>query len=86
MRLGSACRDDTNDFFSALLIKGVHDQQNRSLSYGSNRYPAFLVLERLITLSDGIGIVENKDCSLKTNIVFAKILPVLVLIPFKSHR
>jgi hypothetical protein len=36
-------------------------------------------------LRNRIGIVENKNGGFKANIVLAKILAVLVLIPYESH-
>ena len=63
----------------------MNDQQNRSRSYGSNRYPAFLIVKGEVPLRDRIGIVENEYGSFKTNIMLAEVLPVLVLVPCKSH-
>ncbi len=39
-----------------------------------------------ITLGNGVGIVESKDCSFKADAMFSKILPALVLIPLKTHN
>jgi hypothetical protein len=36
-------------------------------------------------LRNSVGIAENENGSFKTNVMRAKVLPVLVLIPFKSH-
>ena len=63
----------------------MDNQQNRTRSDRSNGYPAFLIGERIVALRDRIGIVENKSGGLKSNIMLAKILAVLVLIPSKSH-
>jgi len=67
-----------------LLTIGVNNQQNRARS-GSNCQPALLVLKRKITLGNCIGIVEDQDSSFKPNIVFPKIVAILVFIPLKSH-
>ena len=85
MGLGGASRDDANDFFFVFFIKGMNDQQNRTRPYGSNRYPAFLVVKGAVALCNGVRIVENENGSFKANIVLAKILAVLVLIPYESH-
>jgi hypothetical protein len=36
-------------------------------------------------LCDSVRIIENENSRFKANIVLAKVLPVLVLIPFKSY-
>jgi hypothetical protein len=84
--LGGASRDDPNDFFFVFVffIKSMNDQQNRTRPYGSDRYPTFLILSD-VTLRNRVGIVENENGSFKANIVLAKILAVLVLIPYESH-
>ena len=84
MGLGGASRDDANDFFFVFFIKSMNDQQNRTRPYGSDRYPTFLILSD-VTLRNRVGIVENEYGSFKPNIVLAKILAVLVLIPYESH-
>jgi hypothetical protein len=38
-----------------------------------------------VMLRNRVGIVENENGSFKANIVLAKILAVLVLIPYESH-
>ena len=86
MGLGGASRDDTNDFFVVFLIKSMNDQQYRTRPYGSDRYPTFLILESDVTLRNRVEIVENENGSLKANIVLAKILAVLVLIPQINSR
>jgi hypothetical protein len=85
MRLSSASRNDTDDFFPLLLTERMHDQQNRTRAYGSDRYPSLLIIKSEVALRKSEGIVENQNGSFKTNVVLAKVLPVLVLIPFKSH-
>ena len=85
MGLGGASRDDANDFFFfVFFIKSMNDQQNRTRPYGSDRYPTFLILSD-VTLRNRVGIVENENGSFKANIVLAKILAVLVLIPYELH-
>ncbi len=73
-----------NDFFFVFFIKSMNDQQNRTRPYGSDRYPTFLILSD-VTLRNRVGIVENENGSFKANVVLAKILAVLVLIPYESH-
>jgi len=85
MRLCGACRNDANDFFILLLVDRMYDKQNRARLDGADGYPAFLILECVVTPGDGIGIVENELRSLEANIVLAKVLPILAIIPFKSH-
>ena len=84
MRLSSACRDDPNDFFLLLFKKRMHNQQNRTRTYRSHRYPS-LLFKSEITLRNSVRIVENKNRRLKAHIVLAKVLPILLLVPFKSH-
>ena len=86
MRFGGASRDDANDFLVVFLMERMNYEQNRTRPYGSDRYPAFLIHKRGVTLRYGIGVIEHQDGSFKPNIMLAKILTVLVLIPFKSHR
>ena len=43
------------------------------------------ILKSDVTLRNRVGIVENENGSFKANIVLAKILAVLVLIPCESH-
>jgi hypothetical protein len=83
--LGGTSRDDADNFFVVLLMKRMNDQQNRTRPYGSHRYPAFLIPKGKVQLRDRIRIVENENRSFKTNIMLAKVLPVLILVPFKSH-
>ena len=66
-------------------MKRVDDQQNRTRAYGANGYPAFLIIEVWVTLRNSVGIVENENGGLKTNVMLAEVLPVLFLIPFESH-
>ena len=86
MRLSSTGRNDTDDFFPLFLIERMDDQQNRTGAYGSNGYPPPLIFRTEVALGKSIGIIENEHCRFKTNIVLAKVLPVLLFIPFKSHR
>ncbi len=51
-----------------------------------DRYPTFLILKSDVTLRNRVGIIENENGSFKVNIVLAKILAVLVFIPYESHR
>ncbi len=46
---------------------------------------AFLILKSDVTLGNRVGIIENENGRFKANILLAKILPVLLLVPFKSH-
>ena len=63
----------------------MNNQQSRTRSYGSNRCPAFLFGTGEVTLRDGVRIVENESGSVKTNIMLAKVLTVLVLVPCEAH-
>jgi len=59
----------------------MNNQKNRTRPYGSDCYPTFLILESDVTPCNRVGVVENENGSFKANIVFAKILAILVLIP-----
>lgn len=85
MGLGGAGRDNADDFFVVLLIKLMNDEKNRARSDRSDRYPSFLVVEVLVTLRDCVWVVKNKNGSFKTNVVLAKLLPALAVVPLKSH-
>jgi hypothetical protein len=63
----------------------MNDQQNRTRPNGSDCYPTFLILESDVTLRNRVGIVENENGRFEANIVLVKVLPVLLLVPFKSH-
>lgn len=84
MRLSSTSRNDTDDFFALFLIESMDDQQNRTGAYGSNGYPPHLLSE--VALGKSIGIIENEHGRFKANIVLAKVLPVFLFIPLKSHN
>ena len=86
MRLGRASGNDAENFFLISLNESMNDLYNRARSNGSNRYPTFLIIEGEVTLRNSVGVIENQNGSFKANIVLPKILPVLVLIPLKSHR
>src|SRR5580700_5363846 len=81
MRLSSSGRNDTDDFFALFLIESMDDQQNRAGAYGSN-----LIFRSEVALGQSIGIIENEHGRLKANIVLAKVLPVFLFIPLKSHN
>src|SRR5437667_7955340 len=85
IRRGGTSRNDTNDFFLAFFTNRMNDQEDRARSDRSNGYPAFLVSKGIIPLGEGIGIIENKNSAFKSNIMLARVLAVLVLIPCKSH-
>src|SRR5215831_8281017 len=85
VRLSSASRNNTDDLFPLFLIERMHNQQNRAWPDRSHRYPSLLIFKSEIALCDSVGIIENENSRFKANIVLAKVLPVLVLIPFKSH-
>jgi hypothetical protein len=63
----------------------MHNQENRTRSYGANRYPPFLIVKGGIALRNSVRIVENENGSFKANIMLMKVLWVLVLVPLKSH-
>ena len=85
MRLGGASGDDANDLFVVFLIIRMDNQQNRTRPYGSDRYPAFLILMRAVALGNLIVVVENQNSRFEAIIMLATVLTVLVLIPSKSH-
>jgi hypothetical protein len=47
--------------------------------------PTVLIRKSDVTLRNRVAVVENQNGSFKANIMLAKVLAVLVLIPFKSH-
>ena len=85
MRFGGRSRDDTDDFFVVFLMKSMNDQKNRTRPYGSDGYPTFLILESDVTLRNREGIVESENGRVEANSVLLKVLPVLLVVPFKSH-
>ncbi len=85
MGLSGASRDDANHFFVAYFPIGMDNQENRTWSYGTNRYPAFLLVKGGVTPRNRARVVKDENRSFKANIVLAKVLPVLGLVPFKSH-
>ena len=85
MGLGGACRDDANDFLVVIFIKGMDNQEDRSGSYRPDGDPALLILRVVVSPRNGVGIIENENGSLKPDVMFAKVLAVLVLVPRKSH-
>ena len=86
MRLSSTSRNDTDDFFTLFLIESMHDQEDRTGPYGSNRYPALLIVRSEVPLRKSVGIIENEHGRFKANIVLAKVCAVFLFIPFKSHE
>jgi hypothetical protein len=86
MRLSSTSRNDTDDFFALFLIESMDDQQNRTGAYGSNGYPPLLIFRSEVALGKSIGIIENEHGRFKANIVLAKVLPIFLFIPLKSHN
>jgi len=82
---GGAGRNDANDFLIVVFIKGMDSQKDRSRPYRADRYPTLLSIEGNVPLRNGVGIVENENGSLKANVLLAKVLAVLVLVPCKSH-
>src|SRR2546421_13044559 len=63
----------------------MHNQHDRTRAHGTNRYPTLLSIEGVVTLRDGVRIIENKDGSFKANVMLAQVLAVLVLVPCKLH-
>ena len=86
MRLSSTGRNDTDDFFALFLIESMDDQQNRTGAYGPDGYPPLLIFRSEVALGKSIGIIENEHGRFKANIVPAKVLPVFLFIPLKSHN
>src|SRR5713226_4624601 len=80
-----ASRDDANHFFAVCFPISMDNQENRTWSYGANRYPAFFLVRGGITLGNRARVVKDENRSFKANIVLAEVLPVLGLVPFKSH-
>jgi hypothetical protein len=81
VRSGGASRDDANDFFVVLLIRSM----NRTRPYGSNCYPTFLIVESGVMQRNRPGMVLNENGRFAANLVLVKVLPVLLLVPCKSH-
>src|SRR2546422_7974513 len=77
-----AGRDDTNHFFAVCFPIGMDNQENRTWSYGANRYPACLVVEGGVTLPNRARVVKAENLSFKAHIVLVKDLEVLVFVPF----
>lgn len=46
----------------------------------------FLILDGEVAVLDRIWIVKGEHSSFKSDIVLSEVLPVFVLVPFKSHR
>ena len=85
MGLSGASRDDANHFFAVRFPIGMDNQEDRTCSYGTNRYPAFFLVKGGVTLRNRARVVKDENRSFEANIVLAKVLPVLGLVPFKSH-
>ena len=64
----------------------MHDQENRTGPYGSNRYPSLLIVRSEVALRKSVGIIENEYGRFKADIVLAKVCAVFLIIPFKSHK
>src|SRR5713101_600132 len=78
-----ASRDDANHFFASCFPIGMDNQEDRTCSYGTNRYPAFFLVKGGVTLRNRARVVKDENRSFEANIVLAKVLAVLVLVPFK---
>jgi len=61
VRLSRASRNDTDDFFPLFLTEGMHNQQNRTRPYGSNRYPSLLIFKSEVALRSGWFICDDPD-------------------------
>ena len=61
----------------------IDNQQNRTRTYGSHRYPSLLILRSAVGL--GNRVVENQNRRFEAHIMLATVSAVLVLIPFISH-
>jgi hypothetical protein len=61
----------------------MDNQENCTSSDCPYGYPPLFVVKIEITLRDGVRIVEYQNCGFKANVVFAKVLAVLVFVPFK---
>jgi hypothetical protein len=63
----------------------MHNQENRTRSYGAKRYPAFLIVKGGIALRNSVRIVENENGSFKPNVMLTKVLLVLVLVSHSNR-
>jgi len=63
----------------------MNNQENRTRPDSPYRDPAFFLVEADVPSRDRIGIIENEQRSFKAYVVFAQILRVLELVPFKTH-
>jgi hypothetical protein len=63
----------------------VNDKKHNSRVDGSQSDPALLVFGELVGLGQGTRIIENKLSGLKANVVLEQVLPIFVLVPFKTH-
>jgi len=79
--LGGAGRDDADDFFIVVFIKGMDNQKARSRSYRSDGYPTLFIAGVVVSLRNGVGIVENENGSLKANVCLRRFWRFL----FSSH-
>lgn len=64
----------------------MHDQENRTGPYCSNRYPSLLIFRSEVALRKSEGIIEDEHGRFKANIVLAKVCAVFLFIPYKSHK
>jgi hypothetical protein len=67
------------------LIKDVNDQTESNPALWLRLLSDIPRLESDVTLRNRVGIVENENGRFEANIVLVKVLPVLLLVPFKSH-
>jgi hypothetical protein len=63
----------------------MDNQQHCAAANGSNCYPSLFLSIVLIALCERTRVAENQGRSFKPDIMFAKILPVFVLVPLKPH-
>lgn len=63
----------------------MNDKKHNSLADGSQGYPPILVFGELLALGQGTRIIENKNRSLKADIMLEQVLSILVPVPFKTH-
>jgi hypothetical protein len=83
-----AGRDDADGFFFAMFtLHAIYvDYQQNCPLYGANGVPSLLAVDDSIFAERCMGIVEDQGGGLKRDTVLLLVDPVLLGIPFKSHR
>jgi hypothetical protein len=63
----------------------MNHHRNRSRTNSAEGNPAVFFVARFISPRQGIGIIKDKNCGLKANIMLEQVLPILVFVPFETH-